>query len=186
MTDRTTHDDPDDPAPNPTNDPFAALGVPRAFPVDRAAVQRAWLAKQAKLHPDRAADPASAAAELAKVNQARAELADDESAAKALLRVLGGPSAADVKDLPDGMLMGMLDIREQMDEAKASGDPAQREELETWAAEQRSEFKHRVIMLFAEAGQTPTAEQLHTIRVQLNGWRYIERMIEQLDERPAL
>ena len=167
-------------------DPFAVLGLPRAFPVDRAALDKARLRRTASLHPDRASEPTEAAAELARVNEAYLALADEESAAKALLETLGGPSATEVKDLPDNMLMEMLDIRERMDEAAATGDPALKAELQAWADERRVEFLERLTRAFAELGDLPSDEGLRDIRVQLNGWRYVERMIEQLDERDAM
>lgn len=165
----------------PPDDPFEALGVAPAFPVDGAALERAWLRLSATHHPDRAADPQHAAQSISAINRARQALADPESAARALLDRLGGPPAGEVKDLPDGMLMGMLEIRERMDEALASRDPALLDELEAWANNERAGFIERVTELFARVqADGATDERLRELRVQLNGWRYIERMREQL------
>jgi molecular chaperone HscB len=171
--------------PSPENaipdgsDPFDLLGIPPAFDVDPAALQRAWLAGSARLHPDRFAagstesDEARRLALLAALNHSKTVLADPFQRAEALLARLGGaPKEAD-KSLPDGFLMEMLEVREQLEEAAVSGDAAAIGKWEDWAGEQRREAIRRVAGLFKDGA-------LDEVRRELNAWRYIERMIEQL------
>lgn len=166
-------------------DPFARLGIDRTFEIDARLVQRAYLKRLSTLHPDRerVADRAEdVAREAALVNDARRVLLDDEARANALLSLLGGPAKEQDKSLPDGFLVEMMSVREDMEQALASGDPSERTRMETWAAEQRMKAIERLRPCFAraiagEGGPTLLAE----IRCELNAWRYIERMIEQLD-----
>ena len=158
--------------------PFQALGLPQRFDLDPTAVERAYLARAARVHPDVVGDEEEAAVQAARLNRAKAELLNDERRANALLVALGGP--AQDKSLPDGFLMEILETREAIESAVSSGDEAEREKWTRWAEEQRREYAARVGELF-NAGTGP--EQLRAVRRELNGWRYIERLIEQLDPR---
>jgi molecular chaperone HscB len=165
-------------------DPFALLGLPRTFRIDKAALQAAYLRKSAALHPDRVTDPlrqAEAATEAAKVNDARAVLADDEQRANALLALLDGPRKEQLNALPEGFLVEMMSVREEMEEALATGDTAGRERLEKWAEARRAAHIQHVSELFERYDSSPSSETLKAIRIELNAWRYIERMLEQLD-----
>ncbi|UCD76535.1 MAG: DnaJ domain-containing protein [Phycisphaerales bacterium] len=165
-------------------DPFELLGLERRFDIDRAALQAAYLKRSAQLHPDRFPDPidqAEAAAKAACLNTARDVLADDERRADVLLRLLGGPTREEDKSLPDGFLMDIMEARQEMEDAVGSGDPAQRKRVEDWVHQQRSGFLDSVGRLFGKVATNADAQTLAGIRVQLNAWRYIERMIEQLD-----
>jgi len=168
--------------PAPRDCPFAILGLQPAFELDRGELQQRWLELSATLHPDRAADPEQAAIRLAVVNRAKQILEDDEQRAAALLRRLGGPGADTDKSLPDGFLEEMLETRDRLESAKASNDPRAAEELTLWADEKRAGIMRRVRDLFLLEAQAPDrrAEVLHAVRRELNAWRYIERLREQL------
>lgn len=168
-------------------DPFAVLGLPPRFDVDVNAVQRAVLKRLAQVHPDRQRnDPAALAQaerESARLNQAKAILCDDEKRADVLVLLLGGPNREDEKSLPDGFLMDMLEVREQMEEALSTGDDERLAELERWVREKRREYVEKVAGLFTKLEDGGDQESpLREIRLLLNGWRYIERMIEQIGE----
>ena len=76
--------------------------------------------------------------------------------------------------------MEMMEVRGEIEDAIASGGDAERARWEAWADEQRAEFVQDVTARFAAAdGSQP--EPLAAIRTRLNAWRYIERLIEQLD-----
>jgi molecular chaperone HscB len=170
------------------DDPFAVFGLPRQFELSRSQLQVAYLNRTARLHPDRFTEPiqqAEAAQESARINDARTLLADDEKRANALLRLLGGPSKEQDKSLPDGFLMEMMDVRQAMDQAMQSNDPVERKRFEDWAQQQRDHHRQAVSRLFTQLQRHPSSsmpkELLSEIRLNLNAWRYIERMIEQLD-----
>lgn len=167
-----------------TFDPFAVFALPRSFEIDRAALQRAWLAEASRWHPDRFADPVQrreAEGRSAEINRARVVLEDDEQRADALLALLGGPGRGEDKSLPEGFLMEVMEVREELQDAMASGDASRRAEVERWADEQRAAHRRRVADLFARAGGREDGATRAEIRRELNAWRYVERLIEQLD-----
>lgn len=165
-----------------SDDAFAVLGLPRSFEIDPRALQAAYLRRAAALHPDRIADPfqrEEAQRSAAALNDARALLADDEQRANLLLRLAGGPAKEEDQSLPEGFLIEMMDIRQELEAALARGDEAERARLETWARNRREQHIATVRNLFAALGDNPTREGLAAIRRELNAWRYIERMLEQ-------
>ncbi len=161
------------------DDPFALLGLEIAYRIDRDAIERAYRARLRTAHPDAGGDEAMI--DPAKLNEARSVMLDDERRAVAMLSLLGGPDASGCKDLPDGFLMDMMMQRQQIEEAIESGGDAEREQWERWGIEQRRAYSERVAGMFEALGDPPGREALRAIRVELNAWRYIERLIEQLD-----
>ncbi len=162
-------------------DPFAFLGLPRRFDLDSASITRAWLMRSADVHPDRQEVVSDAAREMARLNTAREALVDPERRANTLLVLLGGPTKEQDKSLPDGFLQQTLELREEIEEVLAHEQPGERARLERWAHEQRNAYITRVAALFAKVDTSAAKEDLKSIRTQLNAWRYVERLIEQLD-----
>ncbi len=160
------------------DNPFALLGIEPRYRVDRAAVERAYLARLAQAHPDAGGQREHDAAAL---NLARATLLNDEARAVALLELLGGPDASTLKALPEGFLMDIMARRQEIEEQIEAGGDEARDQWEQWARLQRTANRDRVAELFTSLPDAPEPESLGEIRVQLNAWRYIERLIEQLD-----
>ena len=156
-------------------DPFTLLGLPRRFDLDNTAVERAFLARAAQAHPDAAGDDDA----MADLTAARQTLANPERRANALLALLGGPNKEADRSLPDGFLMDIMETRQQI-EAEL-GDSEARERWTAWAEGQRSAYIERVGAQFAALGDPPEASELAAVRTTLNAWRYIERLVEQLD-----
>ena len=157
-------------------DPFDVLGVPPAFDLDQPALQRAYLARTADLHPDLGADDAD---DIARLNHARTALADPERRANALLARLGGPSKEADRTLPPDFLMRMMEVQESIDAARQAGEPL--DDWHAWADKERESIIAAVGGRFRALSDPPDPESLRDIRVHLNQWRYIERIIEQLD-----
>lgn len=158
-------------------DPFSILSLPPHFDLDEAALRRAYLAKVASIHPDLVGEDAAQAAS-AELNHARELLSNPESRADILLRLKGGPAKEADKSLPPGFLMEMMETREIIDAALTTGNPADRTQWTTWGHQQRAGYIQEIAKLFS----SPTSPQsLKQIRTTLNAWRYIERLIEQLD-----
>ena len=157
------------------DDPFAALDLPRRYALDPAELDRAYLERAAALHPDVSAGDDDAPRRAAELNHAKRTLEDPERRARALLALLGGPGKED-RSLPPGFLMEMMETREQIEAAR--GSPAERARWEAWAVDRRGEYEAEVAALF---GRHTEPGVLATIRTTLNAWRYIERLIEQLD-----
>lgn len=160
--------------------PFALLGLPLTYSVDPAKIERAYLQRLAQSHPD-AGGGDGGGTDPAQLNAARAMLSDHERRAAALLTVLGGPDASSCKDLPEGFLMDMMMQRQEIEEAIESGGEQERAQWEQWGIEQRRDFHEQVAELFDALPKQGDETGLRDIRVQLNAWRYIERLIEQLD-----
>lgn len=166
-------------------DAFDLLNLPPSFDIDPSRLQRAYLARAAQIHPDIAGgggNDEEAARRSALLNEAKRTLENPERRADALLLRLGGPSREQERSLPEGFLMEIMETRMAIEEAIASGDPAERRKWEAWAEARRGEYIARVTELFnALPPPPPPPEALRGIRTELNAWRYIERLIEQLD-----
>lgn len=168
-------------------DPFSILGAPPRFDLDLGRIQRAYLERSASLHPDLGTGVVGGTAiDSAALNRAKSILDDPEQRADALLVLLGGPTREAERALPDGFLMDILETRERLEEALRSGDRAAAAELEAWAASQRAAHISAVRDLFAALPAAPSPTQLREIRRELNAWRYIERMLEQLRDGSPL
>jgi len=165
--------------------PFDALGLERRFDLDERAIRSAWLRRAAALHPDRAdGDEGEVAREAARLNDAKRTLEDPERRADALLLLLGGPAREAEKGLPPAFLMEVMEIREALEEAVSAGDAGAVREHERWAEGRRAELIDEVERAFGAFRDQPDPDALREIRVTLNAWRYIERMLEQI-EHPA-
>jgi molecular chaperone HscB len=105
-------------------DLFERLGLPRRFSVDPAAVEREYLARSRRTHPDHhaASDAAGQKASLeatAALNEAYVTLTDPFRRAEYLLRLLNGPTD---KTQDQAFLMEMMETRERMEEIRAAGE----------------------------------------------------------------
>lgn len=159
--------------------PFETLGLPISYRVDRDRVERAYRARLALAHPDAGGDDGGI--DPATLNDARKVLLNDEQRAVRVLDLMGGPSASKCKDLPDGFLMDMMMQRQEIEAAIESGGEQEREEWEQWGIEQRAQFRDRIAEMFDSLDNDADVGTLRAIRIELNAWRYIERLIEQLD-----
>ena len=162
----------------PPADPFTLLGLEPRFDLDPSEIDRAFLARAASAHPDLAGSDGSMSA----LNEARRVLADEERRANALLTLLGGPSPEQCRDLPQGFLMEIMELRERIESLLAGGDASARASVEHEARAHRDAYVRTVAEAFTSLGDPPDPDALRDIRVRLNAWRYIERLIEQLDD----
>lgn len=66
--------------------------------------------------------------------------------------------------------------------AHASGDEGDRARLEDWARSEWNERRSAVAALLASEGdRSPDEAALVAVRLELNRWRYAQRMLEQID-----
>lgn len=157
------------------------LGLEPTFALDAATIRRAYLARVAAIHPDSTTSDEDGGRSSAALHDAKATLEDPERRAAALLARLGGPSKEQDKSLPPGFLIQTMEMRERIESALASGDADARSAIERDAAARRAAHIARTAELFLAARASPSVQSLRAIRVELNAWRYIERLIEQLD-----
>src|SRR6476660_6354984 len=97
-------------------DHFERLGLPRRFLLDSAEVERQYLARSRAVHPDyhqlaSAAEQRASLGLSAALNEAYTTLKDPFKRAEYLLKLDGGPSASELKDVPPEILEEMLDVR---------------------------------------------------------------------------
>lgn len=156
---------------------FEILALPPEFGIEPARIERAYLRQVASLHPDSSdGDDAKVAA----LNMARATLLNPQRRAHELLDVLGGTPGVAPNALPAGFLESIMETREEVEGALASGDPAARTTWRAWAGNERAGFIERLAGLFAQAAADPNANR-ESLRETLNAWRYIERLAERLE-----
>ena len=161
-------------------DPFEILGVPRRFSVDEQAIRQAFLKASAEQHPDRFVDPieqAEAVETMSKLTDAYRVLSDPELRARALLSVSGLALAEDKDKLPPDLLMEVMEVREEMEDAIASGNEAELDRLRAWANGQRGMYLKKLGVLLDEELDASKASQ---VRLELNALRYMQRMLEQI------
>jgi molecular chaperone HscB len=118
---------------------FEVLGLPRRFAVDLAELERRYLELSRAVHPDRVAGRAAdersgAAGQAMDINHAYRTLKRDLPRAEHLLR-LEGVSIEDNQPVAPELLTEMLELREELAEAKQAGDSALVSRLERGARE---------------------------------------------------
>jgi len=153
--------------------------LPRRYALDAMEIESAFLARLSGVHPDLAGEGASM--DAAVLTEARATLADPERRAVALLGLLGGASASQDRSLPDGFLMEMMELREQVESELDTDGPDARARWASFAESRRRGHIARIGDMFERLEAGPSPAGLDPIRRELNAWRYTERLIEQLD-----
>ncbi|MFO0807155.1 MAG: Fe-S protein assembly co-chaperone HscB [Gemmataceae bacterium] len=167
--------------PEPTH--FERLGISRRFSLDVAALDRNYLDYSRRVHPDRAGDSAESLDASAALNEAYSVLRDPFRRADYLIALGGGPSAADLRQATPAFLEEMLELRAEVEMAKA--DAAARAELE-------HSLLARRVALVGEAGrhldrydelQTDDArrrELMTQARQALNACKYVQGLLREL------
>ena len=161
-------------------DPFAILGMPRRFAVDAQALRQAFLTASAKQHPDQFIDPieqADAVERMSELTDAHRVLRDPELRARALLRLSGLELPEDKDKLPPALLMEVMDVREELEDAIASDNTPELDRLRAWANGQREGYLAKLDELFHDELDAAKAK---AVRIELNALRYMQRMLEQM------
>jgi molecular chaperone HscB len=169
------------------DDPFALFDLPPSFNIDAAALEKSFLAKARAAHPDfHASDAASqdrAADEASKINEAYAMLKSPIRRAEYLLERLGGPTSAEVRDMPPEFLMEVMELREEIEEVRESGG-VESERGRKMAAKLKSDlddvYSEIGAKLEAESFGKPIPEVLLEIRGSINVARYLEGLLRDL------
>jgi molecular chaperone HscB len=154
--------------------PFDLLGVPPQFDLDATDLRQRYLAASAKTHPDRFTDPleqAEAAERASAINAAYRTLSDPAQRAKALLMRRGVWADLDSAQLPPALLMEVMEVREELEEALAAGDQPTIDRLRQWAAQQREAHLAQLADHFGS-----DEPDVDAVRQTLAALRYVERM----------
>jgi molecular chaperone HscB len=138
-------------------DPFDTLGIAPSFDVDLTLVEKRYRELARVLHPDRhlgesAGERRMNLGKAVEVNEAWRVVRDPIRRAEALLRRhgVGMEEGKEPKAAPE-FLMEMMEQREALSEAKASGDPAAVERLATAIREREMAVAARIAATFATA-----------------------------------
>lgn len=171
------------------HDHFARLGLPRRFALDPADVERAYIARSRAVHPDyhlagSSADLAASLELSAALNEAYNTLRDPFARAEYLLTLEGGPSAAGHKQMPAAFLAEMLELREQVEEARA-GCPDDAAVLAADFGRRYDGLMGEVAGRFAELEHLPAGDPkrvgvLAEVRGQLNVAKFVRGLLRDL------
>jgi molecular chaperone HscB len=160
-------------------DHFERLGLPRRFSLDTAALEREYLARSRALHPDyhqlkSTAEQAASVELTAALNEGYSTLKDPFRRAEFLLKLDGGPTASEMKEMPAAFLEEMLDLR--MEIAELAPDSPEAVAMEKRLVDRRNEMLNRVGELLE--GSSPS-RQIESRRL-LNATKYINNLIRDL------
>lgn len=169
-------------------DPFAIFGFERAWLVDPSEQQRRLHVFSRLVHPDFYAAASAEARELAEVcsarlNESHEVLVDDFRRADWLVRALGGPTESDERQMPQAFLMEVLEWNETLDEARSaasgSAELTALDELGRTLESERSAAMERIGALLTPLPERG-ADELGTLRRELNAVRYLDRARREL------
>jgi molecular chaperone HscB len=171
---------------------FERLGLPPRFAVDVAEVERRYLAQSRQVHPDFHTQGATAeqraSMELtAALNEGYATLKQPFRRAEYLLGLLGGPSAAEHREMDPAFLEEMLELRMEIEELRT--DPDLEAPARVKMTRQLTERSDRLVAglagQFARLETLPTGDpgrrpMLVQIRQVLNAAKYVQGLLRDL------
>ena len=170
-------------------DHFERLGLPRRFSVDADELERAYLARSRVVHPDyhlagSGADLGASLELSAAINEAYNTLRDPFTRAEYLLKLEGGPSASEQKQMPPAFLAEMLEARERIEESRA-GCPDDASVLAAEFDKRYDGILAQVAGLFDRLPELPPGDAaraalLTRIRGELNAAKYVRGPIRDL------
>ena len=161
-----------------SSDAFALLGLPKAFDLDPKTIEDAFFAKSKELHPDRfatapAAERVAALSRSRALNDAYQVVKRPVARAEALLAD-AGVTIGDNERLPPEFLGRVLELREELAEAKAAKDLPAIEGLKTAMTKRRAQA-------LAEVSEQFKASALDQVKSRLIALRYIDRYLEECE-----
>ncbi len=169
--------------PGQTPSPFDALGVELGWRVEGKALKKQLLKLSRAVHPDffATADEATrnrAEDASALLNSAFETLKDDFKRADWLVKVLGGPSDSEERQMPRAFLMQVMEWNEVLDDARSAAQGSAEwnavAELESELATER-EARFSAIAKQLDPLPAKGAGDLAPVRQELNAVRYIDR-----------
>lgn len=166
------------------DDPFALLGLPHAFALDRAALDARHRELSATHHPDRLVDASHAERvraieKAAAINEAHRTLRDPQRRAQALLERAGRPLTENTR-APESVLMQVLALREALDDAGQARDEGRLAAIRDEAAARIAEDERCVSAAFPATGEA-RAEALDAAFEATVRLRYFRRLVEEAE-----
>lgn len=167
---------------------FELFDLPQGFGIDHELLSRAYRKLARRVHPDRFADGSERDRELAtrlsaRLNEAFQTLRDPVRRADYLLTQLGGPTAAECREVPGSLLAEVMEIREKIEEAKSKGDSSSFEALHEAITARRDSTIHGIEALCAKLDGAP-GETGRELRKLLNSMKYFDNLLSDLAGDP--
>ena len=161
-----------------SSSPFELLGLPVQFDLDPGAIEAAFFERSKELHPDRFAN-APAAERVAVLSRSRA-LNDAYQVLKKPVRRAQyllereGVTIGDNERIDPAMVMRVLELREELAEAKAAHDRVAISVMREAMGKRRDQAMAELATHFA-------AHDLPEVKRVLIALRYIDRYLEECD-----
>ena len=161
-----------------TSDAFGLLGLPAQFDLDPSVIERAFFDKSKELHPDRFAN-APAVERVAALSRSRAlndayKVLKNPVARAEYLLAQAGVTIGSNEQLDPAFLMEILELREELAEARVGKKLPEVSRLQKAMAERRKAAVGKLQPLFE-------AHDLAGIKEQLILLRYLDRYLEECD-----
>lgn len=180
-------------------DHFRVLGLARRFDIDAKAAEARFRALSREIHPDRFATADARARKFSmqrtvQLNEAWKMLKDPVRRAEYLLSLQGWevgaesgasrPGAAGARErlpVPPALLGEVLELREELADARAEGDDARVQKLARDVRQRADEATAQVAAGFAAAETAPDrAQALQPVAHALIGIRYWRRFLDEV------
>ena len=161
---------------------FDRLGLPTQFELAGTEIERQYLQRSRAVHPDffqsggnveqRASLDASSA-----LNESYAVLKDPFKRADYLLGLLGGPGAAELKQMPTAFLEEMLELRMEIDDVREQPDSPVFAAMEDQLQKRQAGLLSQIATHFAAIDSPHTKT---SIRQLLNAGKYMQGLLRDL------
>ncbi|MEK7756340.1 MAG: iron-sulfur cluster co-chaperone HscB C-terminal domain-containing protein, partial [Planctomycetota bacterium] len=119
----------------------------------------------------------------AELNQAYDVLSDPVRRADYLLEIAGGPSAAEMREVPGDFLADVMMLREEIDQAKTAGDDDALQRHRESIAARRQETLRQIAAL-AESSADLEEFRRAELRRLLNSMKYYDNLLTELAVDP--
>jgi molecular chaperone HscB len=164
-------------------DPFATLGLPRAYALDLRAAEKTHRELSRALHPDRyvgagASERRMALTKAVEVNEAWRVVRDPIRRAEALFELAGIPIGDTHEPRPaPSLLFDMMERREALADARERRDHAKVRALSSEVSQLGADAEARLARAFDEAGGDRA--RLEPLVATLGELRYYARFLEE-------
>jgi molecular chaperone HscB len=169
---------------------FERLGLPRRFDLASETIEKQYLARSREVHPDfhqlSSSIEQQTSLELSSaINQAYQVIREPFARADYLLQLEGGPSASETAEMPTSFLAEVLELREQIEELKASNNTSSK--LEEQLESRKDSLLGDIGKQFSKLEGLPTesierSRTLLNIRQLLNASKYIQGLLRDFRE----
>jgi len=165
------------------DDHFSLFGLPVRYAQDGQALERAWRAVAAQVHPDRYATAGAAERRVAmqwaaRANEAYRTLRDPLARARYLCELRGADLQAESNTaMSPAFLMQQMQWREALDEARAEGGGPALDALRAELDQARADMRETVRALLDDGGGDAAAAA-----ERVREWMFLERLAQEVED----